>query len=173
MPRRAAGRAGMLRFLDPPADVDLPLGRTGLVLEKQRRFLRKSVTLAIAIATLAPLLWWKNELAAGVYLGILVVIHVFALAVFLHRTPWRSLFAHRWAFLARVAGLVAFGGLLGLLRYEPDSSTFWVALTLLWFYHVGALALLHVRHRKELATLSEKPAECPIPWHASVKGPPR
>ena len=159
----------MLRFLDPPADVDLPLGRTGLVLERQRRFVRKSVTLAVAIATLAPLLWWKNELAAGLYLGVLVAIHVFAFAVFLHRTPWRSLFSHKAAFFARFAGLVVFTVLLGMLRYEPASGTFWIALTALWFYHVGALALLHVRHRKELAVLADKPAECPIPWHASVK----
>lgn len=163
----------MFRFLNPAVDSDLPIGNTGLVLEKQRKFIRKTVTLTIAIVTLAPLIWWQNEIGAVIYLGALVVIHIFALAVFLNQVDWRDLFAHKWGLITRVGGLVIFGGLLGMLRYDPESSFFWVALTLLWAFHVGALALLHVRHRVELKALAKgDEAECPIPWPASVKDAP-
>ena len=160
----------MLRYLNPAVDSDLPLGNTGLVLEKHRKFVRKTITLSIAIITLAPLIFWKNALAASVYLGVLVVIHVFALAVFVHRVDWRDLFSHKWGLITRVSGLVIFGGLLGMLRYDSDSPLFWGALFLLWLFHVGALALLHVRHRVELkALVAGEDAQCPIPWPESVR----
>lgn len=162
----------MFGFLEPAVDSDLPLGRTGLVLERQRKFVRKTVTLTLAIVILAPLIWWKSALGATIYLGALVVIHVFALAVFLHRIDWRSLSANKWGLTVRVVGLLTFGVLLGMLRYDPASDLFWVSLTLLWGYHVASLALLHVRHRVERAALEKDgAAECPIPWPASVREP--
>ena len=162
----------MLRFLNPAVDSDIPLGNTGLVLEKHRRFVRKTITLGVAIVTLAPLLWWKNALAASVYLGVLVAIHVFALAVFAYRVEWRDLFRERWGFIARVSSLVIFAGLLGVLRFDPDSAFFWPAMTLLWLFHVGALATLHVRHRSEMKALATgDDPKCPIPWPESVRKP--
>lgn len=169
-PLRVALPEGMLRFLNPALDSDIPLGNTGLVLEKHRRFVRKTITLGLAIVTLAPLIWWKNQLAAGIYLGVLVLIHVFALAVFAYRIEWRDLFQHRWGLVSRVSGLVIFGGLLTLLKFDPDSGFFWFALTLLWAFHVGALATLHIRHRSEMRALaSGEDAKCPIPWPESVR----
>lgn len=161
----------MFRFLNPSVDSDLPLGNTGLVLEKHRQFWRKTITLGVAIVTLAPLLWWRSEIGAVIYLTALVLIHVFALAVFIHRVEWRDLF-RGWGLVTRVAGLVIFGGLLGVLRFDPESQLFWGALFLLWLFHVGALAMLHVRHRRELAALGPTDAQCPIPWPDSVRDPP-
>lgn len=164
---------GMFRFLSPTVDVDVPIGNTGWILEKQRRFVRKTITLGIAIVTLAPLLWYKSEVGATIYLAALVAIHVFALAVFLHKVQWRELFSHKAGLIARVGGLVIFGGLLGVLKFDPASNLFWLMLTLLWAFHVAALALLHVRHRAELkAFATGEQAECPIPWPASVKEAP-
>lgn len=139
-----------MRRILPAADAaPIPIGNTDLVFEEQRRFVRKSITLGLAIVLLAPLIIWKNEVATAIYLGVLVVIHVFALVVFVHRVPWRALFRHPAGLVTRTVGLVVFGGLLAMLRIDPQSQWFWGALTLLWLFHVGALALLHIRHRRE------------------------
>lgn len=140
------------------------IGRTGLYFEQRRRFLRKSATLAAAILALVPVLLWKSALAAAVYLAALVVVHVFALAVFVYRVPWRALFRHPLGLVLRTVGLLVFGALLAAVRLDPESDWFWGALTLLWAFHVGALALLHVRHARETRLLRDADARCPIPW---------
>ncbi|HEX2021132.1 MAG TPA: hypothetical protein VHH36_00340 [Candidatus Thermoplasmatota archaeon] len=145
------------------------LGRTGLYFEHRRRFVRKSVTLAVSMLALVPVLWWKSEFAAAIYLAALVVIHVFALVVFVYRVPWRELFRHPLGLALRAVGLLAFGVLLAEVQLDPDSAWFWPALTTLWLLHVGALALLHVRHRRELRALgAEAEGRCPIPWPPQV-----
>ena len=121
----------------------------GFHLERRRDFVRKTVTLAVAIFALGPVVYWKSALGAAVYLAILAAIHVFALVVFLRRVPWRDLLAHRGALALRLGGLLAFLLLLGAVPLEGGSPWFWPALTLLWVLHVGGLALLHVRHRAE------------------------
>jgi hypothetical protein len=55
------------------------------------------VTLAVAIFALGPIVHWKTAVGAALYLALLVVIHVFALVVFLRRVPWRHLAAHKGA----------------------------------------------------------------------------
>lgn len=126
-----------------------PLG-AGFRFERRRDFVRKTVTLGVAILALGPVVYWKHALGAAIYLAILVLIHLFALVVFLRRVPWRGLFAHPGGLLLRVGGLLAFLLLLRAVPLEGGSPWFWPALTLLWVLHVGALALLHVRHRAEL-----------------------
>lgn len=163
----------MAPFLPAADAAPIPIGHTDLVFAEQRRFMRKSVTLGIAIVSLAPLILLRHEMATRIYLAILVAIHVLALVVFIYRVPWRALFRHPMGLVTRAIGLVVFGGLLTMLEFDPGSDYFWGAITLLWLYHVGALALLHIRHRREADTL--RAAGCPVgPFSPSTPGePPR
>lgn len=137
------------------AVVQLP---AGFYLERRRDLVRKTITLGVAIFALGPVIVYKSLVGAALYLAILAVIHVFALVVFVRRVPWRDLFTHPWGLTIRIVGLVTFGGLLAAVPLEGASPWFWPALTGLWVLHVGALALLHVRHRAEL-----RESGCPIP----------
>lgn len=140
----------------------VPLGG-GFYLERQRTFVRKTITLSVAIAALAPIIIWKSVLGAAIYLAFLAIVHVFALFVFLHRVPWRDLARHKWGLTMRIVGLITFGGLLSAIPLEAESVWFWPALTLLWLFHVLALALLHVRHHAEKRAIAAGETECPVP----------
>lgn len=150
-----------MRALTTVTDAAVVTLPAGFYIERRRELVRKTITLGVAIFALGPVILYKSLIGAAVYLAILAAIHVFALVVFVRRVPWRDLFRHPAGLVVRVVGLVTFGGLLAAVPLEGASVWFWPALTLLWLLHVGALALLHIRHRAEV-----RESACPIPLPA-------
>lgn len=122
-----------------------PVHSPGLQFIDRSLFIRKALVLFATTFALAPVLFWKHTLAATIYVAVLVVIHVWALVVFIYRLKWREAFRDRGGLLLRGGGLVFFGVLLGLVELDADSRLFWWSLTVIWLLHVAALALFHLR----------------------------
>lgn len=130
-----------------PVDGDkCPIHSPGLQFVDRRIFLRKIITLLVTTFALGPVLIWKHELAAMIYVAILVLIHIWALVVFIYRLEWRGAFANPGGLLLRGGGLLFFGVLLGLVQLDGQSPLFWWSLTLIWLLHVAALGLFHLRY---------------------------
>lgn len=118
---------------------------------KQRQFLWKTALLAVTTLALIPILLYKSELAAVIYVVFLLVVHVAGLAVFLIGVRREDIAPSRRGLWLRLAGIAAAVLLLGLaaegLRNEIRSAVFWASLFAIWGLHTAALSLLHIRGR--------------------------
>jgi hypothetical protein len=112
---------------------------------KPRQFAWKIALLAAVTLALAPVLLWKHALAAQLYLGLLVAVHLAALVVFAAGVRRRDLAPSWFGFFWRATGLAVMVALLMSIRLVPDSPWFWPSLAGIWGLHTAGLALLHVR----------------------------
>lgn len=109
----------------------------------------KAVLLGAAILGFVPVILSRNEMAAWIYLGLLIVIHVVAILVLSMRVQWRHLAADRSKLVARLSGLAILTALAGLLKFDANGNLFWWSIAALWALHVLALPLLHVYRKRE------------------------
>lgn len=135
------------------AQVDMPTSQApglmeSLTFAKPKQFAWKTALLAIVTVALAPVVLWRHELAAQVYLGALVVIHVGALVIFVRGVQRKDIAPSAFGLFWRATGLAVAVALLASLRLVPDSPLFWPTLVGIWAVHTAGLALLHVRAKE-------------------------
>ena len=120
----------------------------------RRTFYWKTGLLAATTIALAPILLWKDVLAAQVYLVALAVVHVAGLAVIAIGAKRQDIAPGTRGLVIRLVGIAALIALLWLTAQGLTSTTslvFWSSLFGIWALHTAGLALLHLRGRRELA----------------------
>ncbi|MCA1813103.1 MAG: hypothetical protein LC624_04015, partial [Halobacteriales archaeon] len=114
---------------------------------KPRQFAWKTLLLALITLALAPIYLERSALAAQLWVGALLVVHVSALAVFILRTRKEDIAPTPFGLAWRAIGLLVAIALLSLLAklLVPESAWFWPTLGAIWVVHTAGLTLLHVR----------------------------
>lgn len=135
------------------AQVDMPTSGSPGILDsltfaKPKQFAWKTALLAVVTVALAPVVLWRHELAAQVYLGALIAVHLGALVIFARGVHRKDVAPTPFGFFWRVTGLVVMVALLAGLRLVPDSPWFWPTLVGIWAVHTTGLSLLHVRAKE-------------------------
>jgi hypothetical protein len=132
--------------------VDAP--RTPLLAFGNRRtFYWKTGLLAATTLALAPILLWKDLLAAQVYLVALAVVHVAGFAVIAIGAKRQDIAPGLRGLVIRLVGILILVALLALAANGLTGTTgmvFWSSLFAIWALHTAGLALLHLRGRREL-----------------------
>ncbi|MGB0652478.1 MAG: hypothetical protein ACPGQL_04695 [Thermoplasmatota archaeon] len=138
-----------------PAEAQSPAAGSGVVFHNRRTFWFKTAYLSVVTVAFIPVLFWKHDLAATVYVAALAAIHLVSLAVFAVGVKRHHIAPTTRGFVSRIIGLVAATGLLYLaskgLQTEAGSAIFWGSLVAIWVVHTAALALLHIRGAREEA----------------------
>ncbi|MEA3204383.1 MAG: hypothetical protein QOI63_2065, partial [Thermoplasmata archaeon] len=119
----------------------------------RRTFYWKTGLLAATTLALAPILLWKSQMAAQVYLVALTIVHVAGLAVIAVGAKRQDIAPGARGFAIRLVAILALVGLLALAANGLTGATgivFWSSLFAIWALHTGGLALLHLRGRREL-----------------------
>jgi hypothetical protein len=124
-----------------------------VVFGNRRRFWWKTALLAVTTVALAPILLWKDLLAAQVYLVALAVVHVAGIAVITVGARRQDIAPDRRGLWIRLVGIAVLVALLWLaakgLKSEASGMVFWGSLFAIWALHTAGLALLHLRGRRE------------------------
>eukprot|EP01043_Picozoa_sp_COSAG02_P074598 COSAG02_NODE_15004_length_1215_cov_1.352151_2_plen_181_part_00 len=118
-----------------------------VVLLEPRLFLRKAVLVVVGSYALIPLLAYKSTMPAGLYLTLLLVIHVAVLVVYCYRVKLRSLDIDRVSLGARVLGLLVVTWMLSAVSGWQDHDQLLklaAQMLVLCAVHTVALALLMV-----------------------------
>ena len=121
----------------------------------RRRFLWKTALLAATTVALIPILLWKNEMAATIYVVILAIIHVGGLFIVAIGVKRHQLAPTTRGLVIRLIGIALLIGLIYLASKGLQDTTigfvFWGSLFAIWALHTAGLALLHIRGRSEAA----------------------
>ncbi|HUR62178.1 MAG TPA: hypothetical protein VM286_07425 [Candidatus Thermoplasmatota archaeon] len=133
----------------PPAPPALAFGN-------RRLFYWKAGILLVTTVALAPILLWKDEMAATVYLVVLTFVHVAGILVIAVGARRQDIAPDRRGLVLRLLAIAVLVGLLALaadgLTSDTSSGIFWSSLFAIWALHTAGLALLHLRGRRELQT---------------------
>jgi len=128
------------------------LGSTTFRLDDPRLFMMKALSVLLLSYALLPVLAIKSNIPAVIYVGLLVAIHIFVLAIYLYRVRFRELDPNLRSLFARIIALVVVTYLLVVVsRFDDDSS--WLELSLqmagITVFHAVLLALImfHVERR--------------------------
>lgn len=128
-------------------------GAAAFVFGQRRQFLVKTVLLGAATFSLIPILLYKSEVAANVYLVLLAAVHVAGIVIIAVGTKRHQIAPDTRGLLIRLAGLAILVGLLVLaakgLRTNVTQWVFWGSLFAIWALHTAGLALLHIKGRRE------------------------
>ena len=131
-----------------PRGVSLRFGSILLRLDEPRLFLIKTLSVLVLSYALLPILAIKGSIPAYLYVGLMIVIHIFVLAIYVYRVRFRELDASYRSLIAR---LIALGVVTYLLivvsRFEDESSWTRLALQMLGVtvFHALLLALIMFR----------------------------
>lgn len=127
----------------------------GLRFERRRQFAWKTALLLATTVALVPILLSKHELAAQVYLWVLVAIHVVGLAIIGIGVKRTHIAPDRRGLVIRLVGITFLVALLYVasqgLQTSTESLLFWGSLFAIWALHTLGLALLHIRSGREAA----------------------
>lgn len=115
-------------------------GYAVITLEQPRLFAKKLTALIIGTAILMPLVYFKLYVPAQIYVGILLVLHIYFFYVYLTRVDWRRLWFSRSGFIIRVTGIVFFSYLLTVLQF--DGPVTFVLMNIVAATIIHALILL-------------------------------
>lgn len=131
-----------------PAVAEWSIGPVTLRLQEPRLFLIKAASVLALSLALLPILAIKSSIPAFVYVGALIVIHIFVLAIYFYRVRFRDLDPNFRSLIARLIALVVVTYLLAVVsRFEPESS--WTTLSYqmlgITAFHALLLALIMVR----------------------------
>jgi hypothetical protein len=128
-----------------------------LTFERRGQFAWKVGLLLATTIALIPILLSKHELAATIYLWILVVIHVAGLFIIGIGVKRDHIAPNKRGLYSRLIGIALLIALLYLASKGLQSSVegwlFWGSLFAIWALHTVGLALLHIRSRSENAAL--------------------
>ena len=119
---------------------------------KRRQFIWKTALLAVATVTAIPILLWRHEVAAAVWVAFLVVVHVAGAIIFAIGVKRHDIAPTRHGRWMRILGIAVAIGLLYLVAKGLRGDVgpiFWGSLFGIWAIHTAALALMHIRGREE------------------------
>lgn len=85
-------------------------------------FWRKLALLIIFSAAFIPLKAYDLEVPLQIYIGFLLVLHIYFVFILIYRVRWRALAEHRRSFLLRMLAVAFFVALLVRLQ---TGATFW------------------------------------------------
>jgi len=132
-----------------------PAWSSRFVFHNRRRFYWKVALLAATTIALVPILLWRHEQAAVVYLVTLAVVHVVGLAIVAVGVKRHDIAPDARGLAIRGIGILLIIGLLYLaskgLTTPTTGAVFWWALFAIWALHTVGLALLHIRGTREQA----------------------
>lgn len=143
-----------------PADahrgIAFHIGSLTFRLEEPRLFLSKAASVLLLSYALLPVLAFKSDIPALLYVGLLVAIHMFVLGIYLYRVRFRELDPNLRSLFARVVALIVVTYLLVIVSQFEDGSS-WLTLSYqmagITVFHAVLLALImfHVEHRVQAA----------------------
>lgn len=123
--------------------------------ERRGQFAWKSALLLATTVALIPILLSKHELAATIYLWVLIVIHIAGLLIIGVGVKRHHVAPTKRGLYSRLAGIAVLIALLYLaskgLATTAEGWIFWGSLFAIWALHTLGLALLHIRGRREAA----------------------
>lgn len=126
-----------------------------MTFERRGTFAWKVALLAATTIALIPILLAKNELAATIYLWVLVAVHVGGLFIVAIGVKRHHIAPDKRGLYSRLAGIAVLVALLYLASKGLQTSTegwiFWGSLFAIWALHTAGLALLHIRGKRENA----------------------
>lgn len=123
-----------------------------MTLDQPRLFLQKVGAIILGTAILVPLVHFKLLLPAVLYLGALLLLHVYFFTIYLMRVKWHQLRANHTGFATRLLGILLFSYLLTLLHYQGAATILAVNIGLAILLHT--LILLFLMMRRDTETLS-------------------
>lgn len=130
-------------------------GTARLTFERRGQFAWKVALLAATTIALIPILLSKNEMAATIYLWVLVAVHVLGLFIIGIGVKRHHIAPDKRGLYSRLAGITLLIALLYLASKGLQSSVegwlFWGSLFAIWLLHTAGLALLHIRGKRENA----------------------
>ena len=104
-------------------------------LEQPQLFIKKlAILFAITIA-LVPLIHYRLAMPTYLFVGTLLVLHIYIFFIYLSRINWRKLRENRVGFVVRLSAIAMFSFILTLLHYQ--GPTLFVILS------VGAAVTVH------------------------------
>ncbi len=109
-------------------------------IDQPQLFFKKLATLLGVTIVLVPLIHYKLLIPTMLYVGALLLLHVYILFVYLSRVNWRVLRANRAGFALRLLGIGLFSYMLTLLHYQ--GTTLIVLLSIAAAVTIHALILL-------------------------------
>ncbi len=92
--------------------------RISIKLMDSSLFLKKIAAVFAATFVLVPLVYYKLDVPAGLYLAALLALHLIFLYAYFARVPWRRLTRHKAGFGMRILAIVFFGYLLDVLKFQ-------------------------------------------------------
>jgi O-antigen/teichoic acid export membrane protein len=123
--------------------------------ERRGQFAWKVALLLGTTVALIPILLSKNQMAATVYLWVLVAVHLAGLAIIAVGVKRHHIAPDGRGLAIRLVGIAILVGLLYLASKGLDGSVegfvFWGSLFAIWALHTAGLALLHIRSGREAA----------------------
>ena len=128
-------------------------GAPRLSFQRRGQFAWKVALLLATTIALVPILLSKNELAATVYLWVLVGVHVAGLFIIGIGVKRHHIAPDTRGLVIRLVGIAILVALLYLaskgLQGSVEGLLFWGSLFAIWALHTLGLALLHIRSGRE------------------------
>lgn len=121
-------------------------------LTDRKLFVRKLALLVTTTLLLAPLIYYKLNIPAALFIGGLLVLHAAFLYLYFARVPWRRLWQRKGEFVLRVAGVSFFIYLLSLIKFGGSPDLIILKLILATGAHIAILAGVMVVRVEEGAT---------------------
>lgn len=124
-------------------------------------FIQKTVTVFVVSFALIPLVGFKSDIPAMLYVVSLVVLHLFVLAIYLYRVRIRELDPDARSVIARLLAVAVVVYLLfAVSSFEEGAPRSTLALQMLGLsvLHTAMLALLMVRVRYPEQNADDLPA---------------
>ncbi len=122
-----------------------------------RRLVGKTLILAVTTLGMIPVLLWRSELAAKIYLLLLVFIHVAGLVVLAWGVKRHHIAPTRRGLTGRLIGLAVLIALLAFaakgIQDPTTGALFWASLFAVWALHSAGVIMMHVRTQREEAAL--------------------
>lgn len=115
----------------------------------RKLFMQKLAALVITTALLAPLIYYKLNVPAAVFVGGLLVLHIAVFYLYFGRLPWRRLLKHKGEFVIRAAGVLFFLYLLSLIKFGGNPSLILVKLLLATGVHIAILTAVMLERVEE------------------------
>jgi len=105
-------------------------------------FKQKIATLFAVTVALIPLIRYKNQVPAEVFISSMIGLHVAILVLYLWRTNWKAIKASPSSLVTRMTGCAFFIFLLTLVKFEGSFFFLMLSLAAAFVLHVAILLSL-------------------------------